>query len=45
MLIAHMLQYLDKQTLSYTSVMRIRDDLHLVYSQYNRVAIPFTLVI
>ncbi|KAL2696688.1 hypothetical protein AAEP93_001983 [Penicillium crustosum] len=35
MLIAYMMAFLDKQTLNYTSLMSIREDLHLVGSQYS----------
>ncbi|KAJ5520948.1 hypothetical protein N7463_001401 [Penicillium fimorum] len=35
MLFAYMMAFLDKQTLNYTSLMSIREDLHLVGSQYN----------
>ncbi|KAJ6123896.1 hypothetical protein N7471_011213 [Penicillium samsonianum] len=35
MLFAYMMAFLDKQTLNYSSLMGIREDLHLVGSQYN----------
>ncbi|KAL4898662.1 major facilitator superfamily domain-containing protein [Aspergillus ambiguus] len=35
MLIAYMMAFLDKQTLSYTSLMGLREDLHLVGSEYS----------
>ncbi|KAJ6131193.1 hypothetical protein N7523_001653 [Penicillium sp. IBT 18751x] len=38
MLVAYMMAFLDKQTLSYTSLMGIREELHLVGSQYSWVS-------
>lgn len=35
MLVAYMMAFLDKQALNYTSLMGIREDLHLVGSQYS----------
>ncbi|CAG8902768.1 unnamed protein product [Penicillium egyptiacum] len=35
MVFAYMMAFLDKQTLNYTSIMGIREDLHLVGSQYS----------
>ncbi|KAJ5698514.1 hypothetical protein N7462_000519 [Penicillium macrosclerotiorum] len=35
MLIAYMMAFLDKQTLNYTALMGIREDLHLVGTQYS----------
>lgn len=35
MLIAYMMAFLDKQTLSYTSLMGLREDLHLEGSDYS----------
>jgi ACS family allantoate permease-like MFS transporter len=38
MLVAYMMAFLDKQTLNYTSLMGIREELHLVGSQYSWVS-------
>lgn len=35
MLFAYMMAFLDKQTLNYAALMGIREDLHLVGTQYN----------